>query len=215
MIGIIDYGAGNVRSVLNMLSSLNVSAKIVRDGSELSNVTRIILPGVGHFDHGMAGLHSRGFFEPLNLMVMTNKAPLLGICLGAQLIARSSQEGMQSGLGWIAADVVAFDRDKMNGSLRVPHMGWSETWEAEGAMLPNPFREALPEDARFYYVHSFHLLCDDPAKAVLRTWHGYEFAAGVLCENVIGLQFHPEKSHLFGQRLLRAFATWNPAEVVK
>lgn len=215
MIGIVDYGAGNVRSVLNMLSSLNLKAKVVRDGSEFSHVTRIILPGVGHFDHGMDELNSRGFIEPLNRMVMIDKTPLLGICLGAQLIARCSQEGTQSGLGWLPAEVVAFERSKMDASLRVPHMGWAETWQAKGALLPRPFQEALPEDARFYYVHSFHLLCDDPAHAILRAWHGYEFAAGVMLGNVMGMQFHPEKSHEFGKRILRAFATWNLAEVVK
>jgi glutamine amidotransferase len=215
MIAIVDYSAGNVRSVLNMLIALNFPAQIVRNGAELKGAERIILPGVGHFDHGMAQLEELGFIPVLNDMVIGTGVPLLGICLGAQLVARSSAEGRRPGLGWIPADVVAFERSKMNATLRVPHMGWAETWQAKDALLPRPFHDALPEDARFYYVHSFHLLCDNPAHAVLRAWYGYEFAAGVMRGNIMGVQFHPEKSHEFGKRVMHAFATWNPAEVVK
>lgn len=212
MIAIVDYGAGNIRSVQNMAQALNLPTRIVRNGSELEGAERIILPGVGHFDHGMARLEECGFIPVLTEMVMGSGVPLLGICLGAQLIARSSAEGRRPGLGWVAADVVAFDRARMQAGLRLPHMGWGETWLADGALLPRAFQDAFPEDARFYYVHGFHLLCDDPRQAVLRSWYGYEFAAGVMLGNVFGMQFHPEKSHEFGKRVLRAFASWNPAE---
>lgn len=213
MIAIIDYGAGNIRSVQNMLKTLSVSARIVRNGAELEGAERIILPGVGHFDHGMAQIENRGFVPVLNEMVVERGVPLLGICLGAQLIARRSDEGQRPGLGWIAADVVAFDRSRMGPELRVPHMGWAETWVAPGSVLHPAFNSAFPQDARFYYVHSFHLACDDPSCAVLRAWHGYEFAAGVAQDNVLGMQFHPEKSHDFGKHVLSAFATWAPTEV--
>jgi imidazole glycerol-phosphate synthase subunit HisH len=208
MIVVINYGAGNVQSVLNMLRALNLKARVAENGQELDGAERIILPGVGHFDHGMAELTAREFLKPLSHMVLKEKTPLLGICLGAQLIARSSEEGTRAGLGFVHADVVAFDRSRMGPSLRVPHMGWAETWSAESAGLPKVFKQSLEPDCRFYYVHSFHLLCDDPAQAVLRTWYGYEFAAGIADGNVIGMQFHPEKSHDHGKRILRAFANW-------
>lgn len=213
MIAIIDYGAGNIRSVQNMLKALSLPARVVREAEALEGAERIILPGVGHFDHGMAQLEARGLVPMLNEMVMERGVPLLGICLGAQLIARRSDEGQRPGLGWVTADVVAFDRSRMGPELRVPHMGWAETWVAPGAALPPAFDTAFPEDARFYYVHSFHLACDDPDSAVLRAWHGYEFAAGVAQGNVLGMQFHPEKSHDFGKTVLRAFAGWTPEEV--
>lgn len=210
MTTIIDYGAGNIRSVLNMLAALGHRAMVVDTPEGVAAAERLILPGVGHFDHGMAGLESRGLVAPLTARVLQDGVPFLGICLGAQLIARSSAEGVRPGLGWIAADVAAFDRGRMGPELRVPHMGWAETWVSEGADLPPHLRTALPEDARFYYVHGYHLACDSPDLAVLRARHGYEFAAGVLRGNVLGVQFHPEKSHAFGKALLRGFLDWNP-----
>lgn len=211
MIAIIDYGAGNIRSVLNMLKALGLKGRIVGNPDGLKGATRIILPGVGHFDHGMAGLADRGLIDPLTDLVVDQGLPCLGICLGAQLIGRGSEEGERPGLGWVPADVVAFDRTRMGSHLKVPHMGWAETWAAPGSTLPDGFAPALPEDARFYYVHSFHLSCDDPQAAVLRAHHGYEFAAGVRQGNILGAQFHPEKSHRFGKAFLRAFTEWTPA----
>lgn len=210
MISVIDYGAGNSRSVINMIKSLGHTAQIVGTPEELSAATRIILPGVGHFDSGMDGLNARGLVGILRELVIEDRLPFLGICLGAQIIARRSDEGQRRGLGWIAADVVAFDRSRLVKGLSVPHMGWAETWVAPNAQLPCCFRSALAEDARFYYLHSFHLACDDHSIAVLRASHGYEFAAGVCQANVIGAQFHPEKSHRFGRAFLQAFIEWKP-----
>lgn len=214
MLTVIDYGAGNIRSVMNMLKALGVKARIAEDGDALGGASRLILPGVGHFDHGMVQLEARGFLTPLNKLVQEQRIPILGICLGAQLIARSSEEGKLPGLGWVAADVVGFDRDRMDNRLRVPHMGWAETWvhppSMEQCNLPRAIADALEADARFYYVHSFHLSCDDPDLAVLRAHHGYEFAAGVASKNILGFQFHPEKSHDHGRRILKAFLNWHP-----
>jgi glutamine amidotransferase len=214
VISVIDYGAGNIRSVLNMLRALGLKAGIVSDADGVMRAERLILPGVGHFDHGMAGLAERDLIEVLNERVRREGVPLLGICLGAQLIARGSEEGGRAGLGWIDADVVAFDRARLGQRLKVPHMGWAETWVAPGAeeagLWPAQFASSLPADARFYYVHSFHLSCDRPQNAVLRAHHGYEFAAGVVAGNVMGFQFHPEKSHRFGKPLLLAFSRWMP-----
>lgn len=213
-ISIVDYGAGNIRSVQNMLRSVGTKAGTASTADEIRAADRLILPGVGHFDHGMAGLEQRGLIDALNARVIGDGVPFLGICLGAQLIARKSDEGKRHGLGWIDADVIAFDRAKMDRPLQVPHMGWAETWAAPGAVesgaLPAPFAAALPDDARFYFVHSFHLDCDRPETAVLRAHHGYEFAAGVIKGNVLGFQFHPEKSHQFGKALLKAFVNWVP-----
>nr|WP_306267865.1 imidazole glycerol phosphate synthase subunit HisH [Pararhizobium sp. IMCC3301] len=214
MIAIIDYGAGNVRSVMNMLRALNAEARIVTSGDELGGASRIILPGVGHFDHGMALLAERGFIEPLNHLVLKQRLPFLGICLGAQLIARGSEEGDRPGLGWVNADVVAFDRSRLPANLRVPHMGWAETWAPEAVIaegtLPRCFADTFNAKTRFYYVHSYHLLCDDQHQAALRSWHGYEFAAGIVADNILGMQFHPEKSHEHGKKIFSAFLTWQP-----
>jgi glutamine amidotransferase len=212
MIAIIDYGAGNIRSVLNMLKALGLKGKIVEKPAELDGTTRIILPGVGHYDHGMDGLAARGLIDPLHEAVLERRIPCLGICLGAQLIARGSEEGDRPGLGWVDADVVAFDRARIKAHLKVPHMGWAETWTNPGSQLPKGFEAALPQDAQFYYVHSFHLSCDRPEQAVLRAYHGYEFAAGVQRDNILGAQFHPEKSHRFGKAFLKAFTQWAPLE---
>lgn len=215
MISIVDYGAGNIRSVQNMLHSIGARSEIASTPDAILAAKRLILPGVGHFDHGMSGLEERRLIPALNARVLRDGVPLLGICLGAQLIARQSDEGEHPGLGWIDADIVAFDRTRMDRPVPVPHMGWAETWAAPGASesgkLPARFAAAIPADARYYFVHSFHFECDRSEMAVLRACHGYEFAAGVVEGNVLGVQFHPEKSHRFGKALLEAFIGWDPA----
>jgi len=206
MITIIDYDAGNIKSVANMLLALGVASRISEKPADISTAERLILPGVGHFDFGMAGLERRDLIGALNDRVLGDGVPVLGICLGAQLLTRGSAEGDREGLGWIAGDTVAFDRTRMDGSLRLPHMGWADTWASQD----NPLLESTDKEARFYHVHSFHMTCDEEQTTILKTHYGYDFTTGIRKQNVLGVQFHPEKSHRFGMELLRRFSTWIP-----
>lgn len=209
MITIIDYGAGNIRSIVNMLRSLSIKVAVADTPEAIRQATRLILPGVGHFDFGMSELENRGLVDALNARVLEARVPILGICLGAQLLTRSSEEGQRAGLGWIDARTVRFDKSRLPERLRIPHMGWSDTW----AERPSAFSAAVTTDARFYYVHSYHLLCDAPEQSILAAQYGYPFTAAVQRDNIAGVQFHPEKSHRFGMQILKAFAAWQPGVV--
>lgn len=206
MVTIIDYDAGNIRSIVNMLRTLGVKSQVSSDPTEIGAAHRLILPGVGHFDHGIKALHSRGLVGILNRRVLEDGIPILGICLGAQLFTHGSEEGREPGLGWIDAHTIAFARDKLGPALRVPHMGWADTW----ALRESPISSAIPPDARFYYVHSFHFACERDENAILAAHHGYDFTAGIQRHNILGLQFHPEKSHRYGMQILKSFLAWTP-----
>lgn len=206
MITIIDYGTGNLRSIANVLRVLGVPSCITSNPSDIDRATKLILPGVGHFDFGMTNLRQSALIEPLNDAVLVRKIPVLGICLGAQLLTRGSQEGQLPGLGWIEADTIAFDRTRMPSHLRVPHMGWADTT----VRANQPLFEGL-EHPRFYYVHSFHMVCDHPDNEMCHAIHGYSFVAGICKQHILGVQFHPEKSHRFGKIVLKNFAAWLPA----
>jgi imidazole glycerol-phosphate synthase subunit HisH len=196
MITIIDYGLGNLGSVANMLRRIGVRSRISADPAVVGSASALILPGVGHFDEGMAQLHDRGLVPVLNECVRERKVPLLGICLGAQLLARRSDEGQRPGLGWVAADVVKFDFGT-RPALPVPHMGWNDVELSDPEMFTG-----LSADARFYFVHSFHFRVDAPAHAVAWCTYGFRFVAAVRSGHVWGCQFHPEKSHRFGMKVL-------------
>ncbi|MBI4366374.1 MAG: imidazole glycerol phosphate synthase subunit HisH [Deltaproteobacteria bacterium] len=201
MIAIVDYGLGNLRSIQNMLRRAGAPSVISSDPAVLRQVDKLILPGVGHFRYGMEKLRERGLVDVLNERALDAKVPVLGICLGAQLLGRGSEEGGAEGLGWVEMDTVAFDRSRLTGGERVPHMGWAETAHSGHSLF-----QGQEEPPRFYYVHSFHLRCDDPAAVIATAEHGYRFASAVMQGNIMGVQFHPEKSHAFGLRLLKAFA---------
>lgn len=198
MLVVVDYGLGNLGSVLNMLRKVGAEAQISSEPERIARASGLILPGVGHFDHGMRNLRSRGLVAPLNEAVLVRHTPILGICLGMQLFARGSEEGTEPGLGWIPADVRKIDVGHRN--LRIPHMGWNDTC----ALDPRLFA-GLEQGARFYYVHSYHVVCDDPNDVAARCTYGQEVTAAIRRGNIFGTQFHPEKSHKFGMRLLRNF----------
>lgn len=198
MITIVDYGLGNLGSVANMLRRIGVRSRLTTSVADVLDAEALILPGVGHFGMGMDNLRQRGLIEALDQRVRVEKTPVLGICLGAQLLARHSEEGDARGLGWIAADVKRFDF-KNTTALPVPHMGWNEVEPVD----PEMFAGHVAGDTRFYFVHSFHFVCDAESSATAWCNYGYRFAAAVRDGHVWGAQFHPEKSHRFGMRVLQ------------
>lgn len=201
MITIVDYGVGNVGALVNMLEYLGVDSVATADPDRIAAAGRLLLPGVGAFDKAMSELRNRNLIEPMNHAVLARGAPLLGICLGMQLLARGSEEGEEPGLGWVAADVVRIPQPAGAG-LKVPHMGWNEI----AVRNPSEIFPAESDGERFYFAHSFHVVCDRPADTVATIRYGEELTCAVRSGNVHGAQFHPEKSHRFGMRVLRAFA---------
>lgn len=199
MITIVDYGMGNLGSIQNMFKRIGAHARITSDPAELEHADKILLPGVGAFDSAMERINSMGFRDVLDRKVLVQRVPLLGICLGMQLLTRSSEEGRISGLGWIPAETRRFPSS--NG-LKVPHMGWNAVTRACQSALT----EGLAPDARYYFVHSFFVQVDHDEDSVLKTHYGLTFDAAIAHGNIFGAQFHPEKSHRFGMHLLSNFA---------
>jgi|SRR5579863_9041196 len=201
MIAIINYGLGNLTSIRNMCRRIGVEAEITADPAVIGSADRLILPGVGHFRKGMENLHESGLKRLLDRLVLEEKRPILGICLGAQLMTGHSEEGDTAGLGWVDADTVRFRDGALNG-LKVPHMGWREIKVAGENLL----WAGLPEEPRFYFVHSYHFEFRQPAEVTATALYGYEFACAFRKDNIYGTQFHPEKSHKFGMKVLENFA---------
>ena len=196
MIGIVDYGMGNVGSVESMINFLGYhKTKIVKTKTDLELVDKLILPGVGTFDNGMINLEKSGLLKELHKQVLENKKPVLGICLGMQLLMDKSEEGELPGLGWIKGECKKFIfNDK---KLKVPHMGWNEA---------NPIKNDLCEKtSRFYFVHSYYVKCEEEKNITLKTNYGIEFVSGISKNNIFGVQFHPEKSHKYGMSLMIIF----------
>jgi imidazole glycerol-phosphate synthase subunit HisH len=201
MIGIVDYGMGNLGSIRNMLKRLGVESTLVSRPEEILALPKLILPGVGSFDAGMKNLNESGLVDALSEAVLgARRVPILGICLGMQLMARASSEGVRAGLGWIRADASRFESG--DGALKVPHMAWNSVRLLHSA----PLVDALPPEPRFYFVHSYYIRCEDPDDALLSTTYGIEFHSAFHRDNIWGVQFHPEKSHKFGMQLLGNFA---------
>lgn len=198
MIVIIDYGMGNVGSIANMLKKVGAKAEISSAPESVSSAEKLILPGVGAFDAGMSQLEERRLIEPLNQLVIKEKIPLLGICLGMQLLSRSSEEGTRPGLGWIDARTVKF---RVSPTLRLPHMGWNSVSTRPNTKL----FQGGEEKKRFYFVHSFHLELARKEDESCSSIYGYEFPSAIEHENIFGTQFHPEKSHHYGLEVFRNF----------
>lgn len=201
MITIVDYNMGNLGSIVNMFNKLGLESQISADPLRIAVAEKLLLPGVGAFDAGMENLERSGLIPILTRRVLRDRVPTLGICLGMQLMARSSGEGRRPGLGWIDADVVRFEAG--DSGLKIPHMGWN----IARPLRPSALTEGLPEELRFYFVHSYFVRCRDYEDAILSTEYGCVFHSAFQHENVFGVQFHPEKSHKFGMALLRNFAT--------
>jgi glutamine amidotransferase len=202
MITIIDYGAGNIKSVKNILKRIGEECLISNKVEDIANAKKLIIPGVGHFDYGMNQLKKSGLIQILNKRVLEDKVPVLGICLGAQLLGNGSEEGQEKGLGWIEMEVVKFDECKIESQLKIPHMNWSELKVKKDSYLFSNFYD----ESRFYFVHSFHMNCFDKQDVLATCNYGYEFDAAVEKGNIYGVQFHPEKSHKFGMKLLENFS---------
>jgi glutamine amidotransferase len=201
MIVIVDYGLGNLGSIQNMLNKLGARAEIGTTVNEIEHATKIILPGVGAFDAGMSQLNRSGLRSALDVAVHQRRVPVAGICLGMQLMTNGSEEGELSGLGWIQAKTIRFAPAPYE-TMKIPHMGWSVVTKSK----KSPVLEFLDDESRFYFVHSFHVVCSDREDVLLAAQYGsVQFDAAFERENILGFQFHPEKSHRFGLTLLKAF----------
>ena len=201
MITIIDYNTGNLGSIKNMLKRLGIASLITNDKEAIEQAEKLILPGVGHFDYGMQQLQQTGLIPILNKKVLEDKTPILGICLGVQLLTESSEEGNEKGLGWIKGKTVAFNKTKLAANQKIPSMGWTDVANySQSKLFANMY-----DEPRFYFVHSFHLALENKSDCMVTAKYGYEFAAGIEHENIVGVQFHPEKSHKYGMKFLENF----------
>jgi imidazole glycerol-phosphate synthase subunit HisH len=200
MITIVDYGMGNLGSIQNMFKRIKVDSEITSDVGRIASAKKILLPGVGAFDAAMQRVNVSGLKEILNRKATEEKVPVLGICLGMQLLTKSSEEGKLPGLGWIDAKTTRFQF--ADQSLKIPHMGWNLVYKKNAS----PLIKDLPEEPKFYFVHSYRVQCNNPADVLTTTHYGIEFHSIIQHENIYGAQFHPEKSHKFGMKLLENFA---------
>jgi glutamine amidotransferase len=203
MIVIIDYGIGNLGAIENMFRRIGVRCVVSADSGLIADAARIVLPGNGAFDPCIRGLRTTGLVPLLERKVQLDQVPLLGICVGAQLLGTGSEEGREPGLGWLDLESKRLPASR---EFRVPHMGWNDVKPVGSS---HPLTSELPADARFYFSHSYYMQSERQSEVILSCNHGLEFAAAVARGSIVGVQFHPEKSHRFGRALLRAFAGIN------
>jgi glutamine amidotransferase len=201
MIIIVDYGMGNLGSVFNMFKKIGVQAKISNDLEEISKAEKILLPGVGSFDAAIKKINEVELMPILNFLALEKKIPVLGICLGMQLLMESSEEGSLPGFGWVKGAVKSFKKN-IPDSLKVPHMGWNDVVITR----PNPLSVGFSDEIKFYFVHSYFVKVEDMANQIMSCNYGIDFDAAIQKDNIFGAQFHPEKSHRFGMKLLKNFS---------
>ena len=203
MITIVDYGMGNLGSIKNMFKYIGVETTIESDVDKIKNASKILLPGVGSFDTAMKKINESDLKEVLNEKALKEQVPVLGICLGMQLLTKSSEEGSISGLGWIEAQTMSF-KDRIDINYRVPHMGWNLVNKSNDSLLIKDFDNF--DEVIFYFVHSYFVKVEDEKNSILKTNYGVEFDSAIQKDNIFGAQFHPEKSHKFGMKLFENFA---------
>ncbi len=203
MIGILDYGLGNIRAFANIYKSLDISHKIITTSKQLIGIKKIILPGVGAFDDAMIKFNESGLRDNVEKMVLNENIPILGVCVGLQMLGHSSEEGKEKGLGWIDADIKIFDTSNIRHSTKLPHMGWNtiEIKSNEELLFKN-----LNNKDRFYFLHSYYFKCNNPDNSIAQTYYGDNFTSAAKSNNIFGVQFHPEKSLINGEKLLYNFS---------
>lgn len=202
MIAIVNYGSGNIQAIANIYNRLNIPFEIASTPEQLDGADRVLLPGVGAFDQAMSELERSGMRRALDRFVLEDRKPILGICVGMQLLANSSEEGSLSGLGWIDGVVRKFDHSTFHQSTHLPHMGWNTIEPAQ----PNSLFDGVDLGTGYYFLHSYYFSCSDERDVLAVTNYGVSFASGVHKDNIYGVQFHPEKSHAAGIQLLKNFA---------
>lgn len=202
MVVIIDYGIGNVGSALNMLKKIGIQTKVSSELVDIENADKLVLSGVGTFDSGMRNLISMNLLPILNKKILVDRIPILGICLGMQLMTTKSEEGKMPGLGWLDAETVRFKFNNIAKNIKVPHMGWNFITVKRN----NRLLDGIGKDHRFYFIHSYHTICNRDLDVTATTSYGYDFVSAVNRDNIFGVQFHPEKSHKFGMKILKNFS---------
>lgn len=202
MLTIVDYGIGNLFSIFNMLKKAGSNAIISSNVSDIEKSEKLLLPGMGHFDNCMDKFNQSGLRDIIEQKVLIDKIPVLGICVGLQMFMKNSEEGKMDGLDWINGETIRFRKEKMGSELKIPNMGWLEIKKEKNS----PLLFGL-DDARFYFAHSYHVNVEDKTDILTTAQYGYNFTVGIEKENIMGVQFHPEKSHRFGMQLLKNFAT--------
>ena len=203
MITIVDYGMGNLGSVQNMFKYIGVKTQIESDPDKIKNASKILLPGVGSFDAAMRKIKENNLIEVLNEKAMIDQVPVLGICLGMQILTNKSEEGKFEGLSWIPAKSINF-KSKVDKKLKVPHMGWNTVETNRDSLLTLGFNNF--DEMRYYFVHSYFVKVDNQENSLLKTSYGVEFDSAIEKDNIYGVQFHPEKSHKFGMKLFENFS---------
>jgi imidazole glycerol-phosphate synthase subunit HisH len=202
MIGIINYGLGNIKAFENILRKLNIQVKILTKTEDFSNIKKLILPGVGAFDHAMEMFNTSGLRMLTEKKVLEEGLPIIGICVGMQMLGHSSEEGKLPGLGWVDGKVKKFDENKIPFSTHLPHMGWNDINIINGTLI----FQSLPNNSRFYFLHSYYFECNNKEDIIATSQYGIDFTCAINHKNIFGVQFHPEKSHNYGVQILENYS---------